>query len=199
MFKRNCLIIIAFLVFTFTQGQTLIDSLNISPNPYQKRTLLTFSFINNDTVSINIYNTLGNIIYSPITNSVMPSGTYQDSLIMDSYADGIYFVQLKLGHRKTISKKIIKSNTAAIVVHSNSLKGLRIYPNPIINKLNINFEMNIVENYYVQITNTLGQTIYSKDSLTQKQEMDLSFLESGIYYLRVEVDSLSQVFKIIKE
>jgi hypothetical protein len=118
---------------------------------------------------------------------------------MDSYADGIYFVQLKLGHRKTISKKIIKSNTAAIVVHSNSLKGLRIYPNPIINKLNINFEMNIVENYYVQITNTLGQTIYSKDSLTQKQEMDLSFLESGIYYLRVEVDSLSQVFKIIKE
>jgi hypothetical protein len=129
----------------------------------------------------------------------MPSGIYQDSLIMDSYADGIYFVQLKLSHRKTIIRKIAKSNTAGIVVNAHSLNGVIIYPNPLINKLNINFEMNIAENYYIQITNTIGQTIYSKDTLTQKQEIDLSFLESGIYYLRVQNNSEQKVFKIIKE
>jgi hypothetical protein len=199
MYQRFLLIFIALFIFSCVNGQAIVDDLSINPNPFQKRTSFTYSFINNDTVSVNILDIIGNNIYSPITNSVMPSGIYQDSLIMDSYADGIYFVQLKLGHRKTISKKIIKSNTAAIVVNANSLNGVRIYPNPLINKLNINFEMNRSENNNIQITNTLGQTIYSKDTLTQKQEIDLSFLESGIYYLRVEGFNVSKVFKIIKE
>jgi hypothetical protein len=199
MYQRFLLIFIALFIFSCVNGQAIVDDLSINPNPFQKRTSFTYSFINNDTVSVNILDIIGNNIYSPITNSVMPSGIYQDSLIMDSYADGIYFVQLKLGHRKTISKKIIKSNTAAIVVNANSLNGVRIYPNPLINKLNINFEMNRSENNNIQITNTLGKTIYSKDTLTQKQEIDLSFLESGIYYLRVEGFNVSKVFKIIKE
>lgn len=199
MYHRFFSSFIAFFIFSCITGQTVIDDLSVNPNPFQKRSSFTYSFINNDTVSVNVLDIIGNTIYSPITNSVMPSGIYQDSLIMDSYADGIYFAQLKLGHKKAISKKIIKSNTAAIVVNANNLNDVIIYPNPLINKLNINFEMNIAENYYLQITNTLGQKIYSIDTLTRKQEIDLSFLESGIYYLRVQNNSEQKVFKIIKE
>lgn len=199
MYHRFFSSFIAIFLFSCITGQTVIDDLSVNPNPFQNRTSFTYSFINNDTVSVNVLDIIGNTIYSPITNSVMPSGVYQDSLIMDSYADGIYFVQLKLSHRKTIIRKIAKSNTAGIVVNAHSLNGVIIYPNPLINKLNINFEMNIAENYYIQITNTIGQTIYSKDTLTQKQEIDLSFLKSGIYYLRVQNNSEQKVFKIIKE
>ena len=82
MIKRTFFITILFSSLFVMKGQTIMDSLSINPNPFQNRTSLTFSFINNDTVSINIYDVIGNIIYSPITNSVMPSGIYQDSLIL---------------------------------------------------------------------------------------------------------------------
>jgi hypothetical protein len=199
MYHRFFSSFIAIFLFSCITGQTVIDDLSVNPNPFQKRTSFTYSFINNDTVSVNVLDIIGNNLYSTITNSVMPSGIYQDSLIMDSYADGIYFVKLKLSHRKTIIRKIAKSSTAGIVVNANNLNDVIIYPNPLINKLNINFEMNIAENYYLQITNTLGQKIYSIDTLTRKQEIDLSFLANGIYYLKVENNSEQKVFKIIKE
>lgn len=181
------------------KGQTLIDSLSINPNPFQNRTSLTYSFINNDTVSINIYDVIGNIIFSPITNSVMPSGVYQDSLIMDSYADGIYFVQLKLSHRKTIIRKIAKSNTAGISINATNLKDLKAYPNPIKDKLNIEFTIRETENIKLKLYSSQSQLVYSIYKLKTKQEIDLSFLANGIYYLKVENNSEQKVFKIIKE
>jgi hypothetical protein len=91
-------------------GQTTVDSLNITPSLFQKRTCAFYSFSQNDTVSLTVYNTLAQIMLNPKSNNVMASGYYQDSLIMDAFPNGMYFVVLKLGHRKTINKKIIKTN-----------------------------------------------------------------------------------------
>jgi hypothetical protein len=129
----------------------------------------------------------------------MPSGIYQDSLIMDSYPDGLYFVQLKLSHRKTIMKKIAKSNTAGISINATNLKDLKAYPNPIKDKLNIEFTIRETENIKLKLYNSQSQLVYSIYKLKTKQEIDLSFLANGIYYLKVENNSEQKVFKIIKE
>lgn len=103
-------------------AQIANDSLNVTPNPFQKRTCAFYSFSQNDTVSLTIYNYIGQNILSIKTDVVLISGFYQDSIIMDAYLDGIYFAHLKLGKRKTIVKKIIKTSctTPLGLVASNS-------------------------------------------------------------------------------
>jgi photosystem II stability/assembly factor-like uncharacterized protein len=82
-------------------------------------------------------------------------------------------------------------------VNENSLElnGLKLYPNPVSNKLSI-------DNPGVPITslsifNTLGEIVFKE--LEPKQEIETSFLKSGIYFVKVENKSGFKTFKIIKE
>lgn len=194
MMMKNFKYLFVFLFFCFfSKGQTVIDSLVVNPNPFQKRTSCTYSFINTDTVSINVYNTIGNIIYSPIVNSIKASGVYQDSLIMDSYADGIYFVQLKLGHRKTISKRVLKSNTASINAYSKEPETGTIYPNPTKDNLNIAYSSTHCNK--ITIFDVTGKLCFNSE---YQQEVDISHLQNGFYYLQLQTYYGNKIFKIIK-
>ena len=178
------------------KSQAPPDNLSITPNPFQKRTNASFSFSQTDTVSLTIYNIIGQPIISLLTNSIMPSGYYQDSIIMDSYSDGIYIVFLQLGNRKQINKKIIKSATAG--VNELSFKNeIKIYPNPASNELYISSEQNEFQNSEIEITNTLGQVVFK---LPFAKEIDVSKLANGFYNLKIASPS-KQIYysKFIKE
>lgn len=103
------LLLIIFIFSGLLRAQTPVDSLNVAPNPFQKRTCAFYSFSQNDTVSLLIYDNIGQNILSIKTDIILTSGYYQDSIIMDTYPNGIYFTHLKLGKRKTIVEKIIKT------------------------------------------------------------------------------------------
>ncbi|MBA2613799.1 MAG: T9SS type A sorting domain-containing protein [Bacteroidetes bacterium] len=75
----------------------------------------------------------------------------------------------------------------------------KFYPNPVKDKLTLEFMPNKFINKKISISNSLGQIIYVSDSLNSKQEIDLSFLSSGIYYLKVQNNTEQKIFKIIKE
>lgn len=76
---------------------------------------------------------------------------------------------------------------------------IKLFPNPLSNKITIEFDNNNFLNSNLQITNTLGQIVFTKNKLSQKQEIDLSFLVSGVYYLKIECDEGWKIFKLIKE
>jgi hypothetical protein len=83
-------------------------------------------------------------------------------------------------------------------------KNLKIYPNPITNKLNINFEGIAPENCKLELLNCLGEVILTKQHVeveneTDSYQIDLSDLAKGIYFLRVWDAEAQQVFKVIKE
>ena len=199
MFKRVFFYIIVSLSFYSVKAQTIVDSLHITPNPFANRTGVCFSCAQNDTVTLKVYNNIGNImtaIMNVYIDSIMPSGIYNDSIIMDSYPDGIYFVGLHLGMRKTIMKKIIKSTTARLLEITNRVEDIIAYPNPVIDKLKIDLSNNNMA-CNLEITNALGQVVHLLNDYKSKQEIDLSFLAKGIYYLRIK-DNLG-VVKIIKK
>jgi hypothetical protein len=75
----------------------------------------------------------------------------------------------------------------------------KFYPNPVKDKLTIQFMPNKLNFNFLRIDNSLGQTVYILDTITSKQEIDLSFLASGVYYLKIQGNSEQKVFKIIKE
>jgi hypothetical protein len=76
---------------------------------------------------------------------------------------------------------------------------LKIYPNPFYDKLNIEFYTPEIHQTNLQISNSLGQIVYTLNNLNQKQEIDISFLPRGLYFLKVQDNFEYRVFKIVKD
>lgn len=81
----------------------------------------------------------------------------------------------------------------SLSIEEVEVKWFTVYPNPVDNTINISF-VNSLEN--IEIYNQLGQVVYKTYNETS---IDVSELESGIYFLRIE-DELrhNEVIKIIK-
>ncbi|MBI3519501.1 MAG: T9SS type A sorting domain-containing protein [Bacteroidetes bacterium] len=76
-----------------------------------------------------------------------------------------------------------------------SEKEILIYPNPANSILNISNEQNQLQNSTIRIKNPLGQTVYSSPF---RNQIDISLLSSGIYFLTIEDRSNKKTVKIIK-
>ena len=67
---------------------------------------------------------------------------------------------------------------------------LNIYPNPVLNKLNISFSSTENEKYNFKIIDVLGNIIlnenYTSINGENKEQLNLSYVAKGIYFLRVE-------------
>ena len=73
--------------------------------------------------------------------------------------------------------------------------GVKIYPNPVKDKLNVEFPSD-EKNIQLSISNALGQTVYA-DEL--ESSVDLGFLPAGIYFIKLQRNTSYKVVKIIKE
>jgi uncharacterized protein (DUF1684 family) len=74
--------------------------------------------------------------------------------------------------------------------------GLRYYPNPANNVLNIE---NATEINSVSIVNALGQSVISKTVNGNAVQVDVSSLSKGIYFVTVNSGNASKTIKVIKE
>ncbi len=76
---------------------------------------------------------------------------------------------------------------------------LKIYPNPVQNKLFIRTDAFLNAEYAITISNSLGQIFYSQTSLSSNNEIDFSFYPTGLYFVKVESNHRQNIFKIVKE
>lgn len=74
----------------------------------------------------------------------------------------------------------------------------KVFPNPAKDKLNVEFE-HISDTDKLTITNVLGQELFKVIKPSLKQEIDISWLAPGIYFLRAENKYKQGVYKIVKE
>jgi len=86
------------------------------------------------------------------------------------------------------------TNIAMAMVKPNEFLRVIAYPNPVQNEVTIQFLEELDEVAKVQIVNGFGQVIKSVDMNTanRKQQIDLSDLPSGIYYLKFANRSLKR-------
>jgi len=77
---------------------------NVYPNPFENYTNVSFTLDETTDVNLSVYNVIGKVVYN-VQNMGMGSGNH--SLIIDTqeFAQGIYFVNLKVGD-KLYTKKI---------------------------------------------------------------------------------------------
>jgi len=87
---------------------------------------------------------------------------------------------------------------SSVVLKDNSFlgKSVKVYPNPTNGAINIEIE----NANRIQIINILGELVKHEELKVEKQSIDLSNLQNGVYFLKVfDKNKLISTIKIIKE
>ena len=86
---------------------------------------------------------------------------------------------------------------ADLGMENHSTTQIHIYPNPVAESLTVTFE-NALEKINYSILNASGQIVYNA-VVSTNGNIDVSFLAPGIYYIRLESESVIEIQKIIKK
>ena len=122
------------------------------------------------------------------SNSNLPTNIFLDldidnlgRLVLSTYAYGICFYQLAIGINDIEPKNPL----------------INVFPNPVLNHINITTEQNSSQNSEIEIVNYIGQTVLRSP---YANSIDVSKLNSGIYTLKVNTkDNQSYYSKFVKE
>lgn len=103
------------------------------------------------------------------------------------------------------NSSVLCSNTFSIsytyvgVAEHINFSDLKIYPNPVTNKLNITSENFEQHNFTLQIYNALGEVVFFKDNLNNENIIDLSGITPGLYFVKIQNATQQKTFKLIKK
>lgn len=142
-----------------------------------------------DTINIsnNNYNVIYREIYSYYNFSISKFPLFMHSWIKFGKNNGIV--------DQVISVFTSEHKTANL--NENVLQNTTVYPNPVEDYLNIEFPFLISETN-LEILDNLGKTVMHKSISNQNSKIDLSKLKPGIYFLKIEIDGVEKLTKIIK-
>ena len=73
---------------------------------------------------------------------------------------------------------------------------LKIYPSPTSNYINLEWPNEV---YSLQILNIQGQIFHELNNIDGHQNIDVSFLPSGIYFIKVNYNKVNQIIRFIKQ
>jgi hypothetical protein len=88
------------------------------------------------------------------------------------------------------------SSTGA--VYDSVISNLIIYPNPTTDSFKISSEIITLNDFTIQVFNILGKKVLEKLN-SNSRTVDISFLESGIYLLKISKDNQHKTLKLIKK
>ena len=86
----------------------------------------------------------------------------------------------------------VYSENCTLGVTEEQIYTISVYPNPVQNTLTIHSELPIDN---IQIYTLLGQLIHK----TKNNQVDISFLSSGLYFVSILIDGKSSIKKFIKK
>src|SRR4051812_41901666 len=86
-----------FLIITFLLSYGIFSQttdISVNPNPFSKRAVVHYTVASADTITIDVFNQLGQAIVTVRSNYIISAGVYQDSLRMDTFPDGKYVIRI---------------------------------------------------------------------------------------------------------
>ncbi len=173
------------------------DTLYVSPNPFDSITVIHFDISQNDTISLNVFNMLGNPVRTYFQNTVLPSGSYSINFYANSLPNGVYLVSLKINSTKTLNKTVVRTSAG---INENEIEKLKLilYPNPTKEKFTIETPL-VKRASTLTICNINGQELIKQQITENMTEVNISNLKNGVYFVKILTDKAIIVGKIIKE
>ena len=142
--------------------------------------------------------------------SITGTGTYAYgetvTLSLDRNEDWAFLNWTKNGEvvSEEMTYTFIATESCDLVAHfeytegvgEQSANSLVIYPNPVNDKLTVEAQESIGT---VEIYNLMGAKVYSQKNCTNKVEINTADLQSGIYFIRMTNDKVSETRRFVKE
>ncbi len=144
-------------------------------------TLATFDCTNNGTETLNIPNSF----YVWNYDTLFATGSYVDTLINKTGCDSI----------ATLNLTLLSPTGLTELASSGSI---RVFPNPTKDVLNLVFTSNSVVPEKIRIVNVLGYEVYNK-TVSGSTQIDITSLNSGIYFISVDTKDKTYIYRIVKE
>jgi len=86
--------------------------------------------------------------------------------------------------------------TAVLAVNDNTKNSIKIYPNPVLDYVNINYSSKIES---VEIYNVAGQKVATKSWNADSGTMDMRNLAPGMYIINLKSGNDVKAVKVIKK
>lgn len=143
-------------------------------------------------------------INAVVTVSMIPVTATMSAVNYQYYDASQKFPILNI-NKSSLSSALLNFDDIRIDVNNNIYAGINeytldnafvIYPNPASNKVNI--QLNKFNAATIEITNQLGQVVKSLQLESNNMTMDISDLNSGIYFVKTTAENKISVKKLIK-
>jgi hypothetical protein len=138
--------------------------------------------------------------------AISQNGSTTGETITRTYTAGTYYARV-YGYNGANSATVcytlrVATGTASLpdLVDNNMPKGIiKLFPNPVSNKLNVSVLGNLKNNTTLQITDTEGRVVLSQLVTTNPETVDVSKLRSGTYMIKVISDDNVITSKFVKD
>ncbi len=133
--------------------------------------------------------------YVPLGSSVQMRFMTSDSLITGAYLNGGSLVE------GAIDDYYLYEQAAVGIDENTSVAFVSVFPNPASSTINVSFELLNAEDVVIEMTNSIGQLIYSK-SMTENSlgrhtlKIDTDVFAAGIYQLNIKTGKKDHVQKV---
>jgi hypothetical protein len=149
------------------------------------------------TVKVMTFTVAGAGSYSQtVTDYYSPSSKYPLFSISNEYINSALGTTTETVTLINNNYKTVGINEAA----SQTLSNVSVYPNPAKENININFVNENAENASYEMVNVLGQTVRSQTIPVAKGEtlynVNLSGIENGVYFMKLNVGNKTSITKI---
>ena len=198
--KKYILLLVLFFASTFIQAQIITDSLYLLPNPICNQLTIHYNLTNNDTVSLNVFDVLGQNVHTFFSNRLKGAAYYTIQYNADSLKPGVYLLRLDYGLNNSKVERFIKECDANFIDTVTVSDKLNIYPNPVQSKITI--ESSGTATKQIEIADLNGKVLEKINSEIQNEtmSMDLSKLISGFYFISIQLsDGKVHVQKFFKD
>ena len=157
------------------------------------------------------------VIFTDDNTGYIVGGTMNESLIQKTSNGGnlwedispqisgglvcIQFPSFNVGYAVGINGTVVKTASGGIMTHTNNFElthEFMVFPNPTNGSLKIGSENNTHIDK-IKIYDSNGLEIESSKTISNNTEIDLSNLESDIYYLEIQSEKKREIKKIIKK
>ena len=177
----------------FTEASAVV-AVNLAPAPTGD-SIQTFSVFNSTEATVANLVAVGNIIvwYATQADALAQVNPLASTTELVNGED--YFAMQTTAQGCTSVAPLSVTVSVTLGNSSFELQGLKYYPNPVTNVLNLEYTGTIIS---IEVFTMLGQKIVSKDVSEISTTIDLSDLASGSYFVKVKAENGSKTIKVMK-
>lgn len=84
-----------------------METVTISPNPFQEETTLTYNLTQSEKVSLHLYTLQGQQVDQILSSTVQIAGSHQFKIRANHLTTGVYFIHLQIGKNNILRKIMI--------------------------------------------------------------------------------------------